>query len=92
MVSNKTYYNNLLANYPDYIPSPYQTQIECDLYRTFPTDPFFKEETNITKLRNVLLAYSHRNISVGYCQGFNFIVGKLLKIFENEVNFFYFLK
>jgi len=36
-------------------------------------------------MKNILLAYSRRNISIGYCQGFNFIVGRLLKIFEKEV-------
>jgi hypothetical protein len=33
----------------------------------------------------LLLAYSRRNISIGYCQGFNFIAGRLLKTFESEV-------
>jgi hypothetical protein len=56
-----------------------------DLWRTFPDDPFFKNENNIKKLKNVLLAYSRRNLSIGYCQGFNFIVGRLLKIYQNEV-------
>lgn len=58
-----------------------------DLQRTFPTDPEFSgNKTNIQKLRNVLTAYSRRNFTIGYCQGFNFIVGRLLKIVENEVN------
>ena len=46
---------------------------------------FFKDEKIINKLKNILLAYSRRNISVGYSQGFNFIVGKILKIIDNEV-------
>ena len=86
ILSNKNYYKDLQDNYPKYIPSPYQTQIECDLNRTFPTEPFFQKEENINKLRNILLAYSHRNISVGYCQGFNFIAGRLLQKYNNEVN------
>jgi hypothetical protein len=40
-------------------------------------------------LKNVLLAYSRRNISIGYCQGFNFIVGRLLKVFNNEEETFW---
>jgi len=46
----------------------------------------FKLPETIRKLKNILLAYSRRNISIGYCQGFNFIVGRLLKIYTNEVN------
>jgi len=36
-------------------------------------------------MRNILTAYSRRNLTIGYCQGFNFIVGRLLKVMENEV-------
>lgn len=35
-------------------------------------------------LKNILLNYSRRNVTVGYCQGFNFIAGRLIKILENE--------
>lgn len=56
-----------------------------DLKRTFPTDSFFKEQKNIIKLKNILIAFSRRNSSIGYCQGFNFIAGKILKVCENEV-------
>jgi len=45
----------------------------------------FRKEDVLLKLKNVLLAYSRRNITIGYCQGFNFIVGKLLKIYTEEV-------
>lgn len=86
MLNNKDYYKNITENYPEVIPSPYDNQIEVDLRRTFPEDPFFKEAGNLKKLKNVLLAYSRRNLSVGYCQGFNFIVGRLLKTFSSEVN------
>lgn len=85
MLNNPGYYKNLSHNYPEYIPSPFEDQIDMDLLRTYPDDPFFKIENNITKLKNVLLAYSRRSLAVGYCQGFNFIVGKLLKIYCNEV-------
>jgi hypothetical protein len=67
------------------IPSPYEIQISLDIRRTFPEDSFFRYEENLEKLKRILLAYSIRNISIGYCQGFNFIVGKLLKVIENEV-------
>jgi hypothetical protein len=85
-MNNPNYYYNIAYNFPDNIPKPYENQIEVDLRRTFPDDPFFKEEENINKLRRVLQSYARRNISIGYCQGFNFIVGRLLKIYDNEVN------
>ncbi len=56
-----------------------------DVRRTFPDDPMFRKEDVLHKLKNVLLAYSRRNITIGYCQGFNFIVGRLLKIYTEEV-------
>ena len=86
LINNPKYYENLTKNYPsNLIPSPYDYQIDLDLNRTFPEDNFFKDEKIINKLKNILLAYSRRNISVGYSQGFNFIVGKILKIIDNEV-------
>lgn len=88
IASNPKYYQSLQKDYPPYIPSPYEIQIEQDLERTFPNDPFFQDKENIEKLKNILVAYSRRNISIGYCQGFNFIVGKFLKRFQNEVIIF----
>ena len=84
MINNKNYYQNLTENFPVFIPSPYENQIDMDIHRTFPEDPFFKKQENLDILKNILLAYSRRNISIGYCQGFNFIVGKLIKIFTNS--------
>jgi len=43
----------------------------------------------IKKLRNILLAFSRRNVSIGYVQGFNFIVGRILKIVANEESAFW---
>ena len=61
MLYNPNYYNNLLNNYPENIPSPFEAQI------------------------------SRRETTIGYCQGFNFIVGKILKICGNEVIIFLFI-
>ena len=88
MEYNKNYYSDLIKNYPDSIASPYENQIDLDLDRTFPKDPFFQDKNNLDKLKNVLLAFSRRESTIGYCQGFNFIVGKILKICEDEVNKF----
>jgi hypothetical protein len=43
----------------------------------------------LARLRNILKAYSRRNISIGYVQGFNFIVGRLLKVNQNEEEVFW---
>ena len=88
MEFNKNYYSDLIINYPENILSPYENQINLDLDRTFPMDPFFQDQKNISKLKNVLLAFSRRQSTIGYCQGFNFIVGKILKVCEDEVNTF----
>lgn len=71
------------------MPSPYTNQIEVDLKRTFSdsNNNINLKEQNIEKLRNILLAFSRRNVSIGYVQGFNFIVGKLLMLFDSEVIF-----
>lgn len=89
ITSNPNYYLNLTSNYPDYIPSPYEVQLELDLPRTFPKEPFFKNESNLKRLHNILLAYTRRNYSIGYCQGFNFIVGRILEYINNEVSTIY---
>ena len=83
--NNKSYYSDLIRNYPDTILSPYIDQINLDLERTFPEDPFFQDQKNIVKLKNILLAFSRRESTTGYCQGFNFVLGKILKICEDEV-------
>lgn len=86
---NNPQYYKTLVEFPPGIPSPYENQIEMDLHRTFPTDEFFKLQSTLDSLRNILLAYSRRNISVGYCQGFNFIAGRIFKITKNEENSFW---
>jgi hypothetical protein len=89
LINNKDYYYNLLENYPKNIPFPYEENINLDLHRTFPEIDFFKDENNLKKMKNILMAFAMRNISIGYCQGFNFIVGKLLMIIENEEETFW---
>ena len=87
MLNFPNYYDNILNNYPNYIPSIYEQTIEKDLSRTFPEEEFYQKKDNIEKLRNILIAFSRRNSSIGYIQGFNFIVGRILEIVENEVSY-----
>jgi len=54
-------------------------QVLKDVPRTFPGHPRFSGPLGLSNaLRRVLLAYSRRNPSVGYCQGMNFVAGFLL--------------
>ena len=80
---NKNYYKNLLE-LSKKIPCFYESQILKDIPRTKPEilkkNPSFKE-----KMRNILVCYSIRNNSIGYCQGFNFIIVRLLEVLQNEV-------
>ena len=46
-------------------------------------------EKFLDKLKNVLICYSIRNTSVGYCQGMNFIGGRLLLIMGSEEQTFW---
>ena len=47
------------------------------------------EKSFLSKLKNILICYSIRNTSIGYCQGMNFIVGRLLLIMDNEEQVFW---
>ena len=88
-LNNPNYYNTLLNKYPENpISMKNESQILLDIHRTFPEDDNFKEE-KINSLKNILIAYSRRNCTLGYCQGFNYIVGKLLKVINNEENVFW---
>ena len=84
IINNKNYYKNLLELSRN-IPCFYEKQILKDIPRTnmeiLEKNPSFEQ-----KMRNILVCYSIRNNSIGYCQGFNFIVLRILEIIENEVN------
>ena len=67
-------------------PNPCYSQIELDIKRTFPEDDMFKQDKVIKQLKNVLVCYTRRNPSVGYCQGLNFVAGRLLKELSEEVS------
>lgn len=41
-------------------------------------------------ISRVCTAYSTRNLHIGYCQGFNFIVGRLLQVMTEEEAFWTF--
>ena len=83
IINNKNYYKNLLELSRN-IPCFYEKQILKDIPRTnmeiLEKNPSFEQ-----KMRNILVCYSIRNNSIGYCQGFNNIVFRLLEVLQNEV-------
>ena len=87
MKDNPFYYKNLVLLSKE-VKSLYSKQIEKDLIRSFKNKEPTEEKIN--QLREVLICYSIRNSSIGYCQGFNLIVVKLLEILQHEVNLFFF--
>lgn len=86
ILNNPNYFQNILNNYPEHIPTIFISAIEKDITRTFPEEEFYHKKENLNKIRNILLAFSRRNSSIGYTQGFNFIVGRILEVVEDEVS------
>ncbi|XP_028405595.1 growth hormone-regulated TBC protein 1-A-like [Dendronephthya gigantea] len=67
--------------------------IRTDLHRTFPENVHFGDDLSSKKeaLFNVLSSYAHYNPTVGYCQGFNYIVALLLLVVKQEEHVFWLL-
>ena len=85
IINNPGYYDKLKKLVKISPNFPYIKSITLDLHRTFPSNEFFKEEKNLEKLSNILSCFSLRNsISIGYCQGFNFIVGQILLVTKDD--------
>ena len=83
MENNKTYYDNLLEMSKQ-VPSLYEKQIDKDIKRT--NMEFLNHHPEVKdKMKNILKCYSIRNSSIGYCQGFNFLVLRLLEVLRGEV-------
>jgi len=84
------YYALLLA-WKGSAQTQFSAQIDKDLQRTYPEEGFLAMPGAMQSLRNVLVAYSWRNPSVGYCQGMNFIAGRLLSFGFSEEQAFWML-
>ena len=41
-------------------------------------------------IQRVCTAYAYRNVHIGYCQGFNFVIGRLLQVMTEEETFWTF--
>lgn len=66
-------------------------QIQMDINRTLTDNIYFRKGTGVSKLNEVLLAYSRRNADVGYCQGMNLITACLLLIMPTAEDTFWLL-
>lgn len=86
------YYDDLVkgagGSEPD---SSVVAQIDMDIYRTLTDNVFFRKGPGVSKLKEVLLAYSRRNPEVGYCQGMNLIAASLLLIMPTAEDAFWIL-
>lgn len=83
------YYEDLVNNGVD--DPAIVTQIQMDINRTLTDNVFFRRGPGVAKLNEVLLAYSRRNPSIGYCQGMNLIAASLLLIIPSAEDAFWVL-
>ena len=83
------YYDELVASETD--DPTIVAQIQMDINRTLTDNIFFRKGPGVTKLNEVLLAYSRRNPEVGYCQGMNLIAASLLLIMPTAEDAFWVL-
>ncbi|KUM59745.1 hypothetical protein ACN42_g7396 [Penicillium freii] len=86
------YYDDLVHGVGGSDPDPsVVAQIDMDIRRTLTDNVFFRKGPGVSKLKEVLLAYSRRNPEVGYCQGMNLIAGSLLLIMPTAEDAFWIL-
>ena len=83
------YYEDLVASETD--DPVIVSQIQMDIHRTLTDNIFFRQGPGVTKLNEVLLAYSRRNPQVGYCQGMNLITASLLLVMPTSEDAFWLL-
>lgn len=85
------YYDDLVARREEDDDPVIVAQIQMDINRTLTDNIFFRRGPGVTKLNEVLLAYSRRNAEVGYCQGMNLITACLLLIMPTAEDAFWLL-
>ena len=75
--NSQVYYD--LVSLPLTTASQSLKQIQLDLPRTFPDEPYFSQNSpGREAMRRILIAYCKYDNNLGYAQGMNFIVGSLL--------------
>ncbi|KAL9000139.1 MAG: hypothetical protein Q9169_001214 [Polycauliona sp. 2 TL-2023] len=83
------YYDDLVNSKGEHDDPTILAQIEMDIHRTLTDNVFFRKGPGVSKLNEVLLAYSRRNPEVGYCQGMNLITASLLLIMPTAEDAFW---
>ena len=86
-------FNILIKNkHPFYLYM--EKKISVDLNRSFNNMKEKVSPENINQLRDILYAFTVRNVSINYCQGLNSIVSYFLQMtnFKEEESFYLFLK
>ena len=71
-----------LTHYPNQMFEKYKR----DISRAFPNDQFYTAEIK-ESISRIIEAYIWRNPTVGYIQGFNFLVFRLRKVLQEEDTF-----
>ena len=87
MRRNKGLYERLLASNAEITEAT--RQIDVDLHRTVSDEDkewWSDEESGI--MRRALVAYSFYNPGLGYCQGLNYIVARILQYLDEEEAFY----
>ena len=100
LIENNNYYNYLVKAFNIMIKRKHpfylylEKKISLDLERSFNYEKYKITEENINQLKNILYAFSVRNVSINYCQGLNTIVVYLLETtnFKEEESFYLFIK
>jgi TBC1 domain family member 8/9 len=87
MEANPGKYRDILASVAAKQTRSVLEEIDRDVPRSMPNHPYFKTETALTALRNVLYAYSVRAPAITYCQGMNIIAAQLLLYMPEEEAF-----
>ncbi|OQR95905.1 hypothetical protein THRCLA_07471, partial [Thraustotheca clavata] len=85
------FFHELLEDQCNIIPHLAHTGVEGeirrDLFRTFPQEVYFDASTTQPghiQLANILMALSKYFPDIGYCQGMNYVVGKLLLLWYQD--------
>jgi hypothetical protein len=86
-INNEKYYDNLTKISAEFPSCYFSIQIDKDLNRS----KYKKDVQFINKAKRILNNFSLRCPTIGYCQGFNFIIEFILSVIDDEVsnNYFY---
>ena len=97
--NNKGQYQKLIKAFDILIKNKHplylflEGKISMDLNRSFDNNIAKYTDENIKQLRNILYAFTVRNVSLNYCQGFNTIVAFILQMtkYKEEESYYLFL-